>query len=123
MIKHADELRTSSRNKHVIMTEIREIVKAMEQQMVGANRDGRTCIDFKVPKTYMSIGEDVDSIILIVSGVLRELVNGNYDVKIRDLQNSYLFTIRWEAELTTSDRRSILEFMKKHMVSSDERKQ
>jgi hypothetical protein len=115
MIKPARELRTVSRNKRVIMSEIREIVKAMEQQMVGANRDGRSYIDFKVPKTYMSVGEDVDSVILIVSGVLRELVNGDYDVKIRDLNHSYLFTIRWESDITNIDRRDIIKFMKTHM--------
>jgi hypothetical protein len=122
MIKPADELRTVSRNKRVIKTEIREIVKAMEHQMVGANRDGRTSIDFKVPKTYMSVGEDIDSIILIVSGVLKELVDGDYDVKILDLNHSYLFTIRWESELTTIDRRGILKFLGKHMVCEDDKK-
>jgi len=122
MIKPADELRTASRNKRVIKTEIREIVKAMEHQMVGANRDGRTSIDFKVPKIYASVGEDVDSIILIVSGVLRELVDGDYDVKIRDLNHSYLFTIRWEAELTIIDRRDILKFLGTHMIHDDEKK-
>lgn len=120
MIKPANELRTASRNKRVIKTEIREIIKAMEHQMIGANRDGRTSIDFKVPKTYMSVGGDIDSIILIVSGVLRELVDGDYDVKIRDLTHSYLFTIRWEAELNDIDRRDIIKFLGKHMTHGDD---
>jgi hypothetical protein len=117
MIKHADELRSSSRNKSVITSEIRDIIKAMEIQMTSANREGRTYIDFKVPKMFIAVGSDIDSMILIVSGTLRELIEAGYDVKIMDLGHLYIFTIRWESSLSKDDRKDIINFMKKHMVT------
>lgn len=120
MIKHADELRSSSRNKCVITNEIRDIVRAMEMQMASANREGRTFIDFKVPKMFMAVGSDKDSMMLIVSGTLRELVEAEYDVKIRDLGHLYLFTIRWESSLTKEDKKDIIKFMKKYIVVDEE---
>lgn len=120
MIKSADELREGGRNKHVIMSETKEIVKSMEQRMIAANRDGQLFIDFKVPKTYAAIPNDVDSTMLIVTSVLRELVEAKYNVKIVDLECAYLFTIRWGAELTIDDRRDLIMFMKKHMSDDND---
>ena len=51
MIRSADDLRATSRNKNVIRNEMREILKAIEHQMLIINREGRNSVDFKIPKT------------------------------------------------------------------------
>lgn len=120
LIKAADDLRSCARNKRVIAAEVKEVLHAMEVEMVNANKDGRSKIDFHVPKSYSTVGNDVDSIMIIVTQVLRELVDGNYKVKIYDQEHTYLFEIRWTSELTSSDRRDMINFLKKHM--QDEKK-
>ena len=116
MIKTAGELRATSRNKRVIKSEIKEILKAMEQQMEIVNREGRNNMDFKVPKTYLSVGHDTDSVFLIVTGTLEELLNGGYEVKIRDIQHTFLFSIRWDSDITKCDKDRLLGLLKKHMT-------
>lgn len=116
MIKSAGELRSQSRNKQVIRNEMKEILKAMEYQMVVANREGRSYIDFKVPKTYASVGQDVDSVMLIVTGVLKELLDGGYHVQIRDIEHTFIFTIRWEIEMTEEDKKKLINLMQQHMI-------
>jgi len=120
MIKHANELRSTSRNKSVISDEIRDIIRTMGILMSASNREGKSFIDFKVPKLFVSVGNDIDSMILIVSGTLRELIDGGYDVKIRNLEHSYLFTIRWESSLTKNDRKEIINFIKKYTVTDED---
>lgn len=116
MIKTANELRLQSRNKRVVLNEMREILKAMEYQMVIANREGRSYIDFKVPKTYASVGQDTDSMMRIVSGTLKELINAGYHVGIRDMEHTFIFTIRWEIEMTDVEKDALLSLMEEHMV-------
>lgn len=120
LIKAADDLRSCARNKRVIATEVKEILHAMEAEMVNANKDGRSHIDFNVPKSYSTIGNDVDSIMMIVTRVLRELVDADYVVKIYDREYAYLFEIRWSTELTKKTRLEMINFLKKHMDDSKE---
>jgi hypothetical protein len=115
MIKRADDLRSCARNKRVITAEVKEVLHAMEVEMVNANKDGRSKIDFNVPKSYSTIGNDVDSIMVIVTQVLRELIDADYMVKIYDREHTYLFDIRWSTELTSNDRHKMITLLKKHI--------
>ena len=109
MIRSADDLRATSRNKNVIRNEMREILKAIEHQMLIINREGRNSVDFKIPKTYASVGSDADSVMLIVAGVLQELLDANYSVKIIDLEHTFLYSIRWDCEMTSEDKQKLIK--------------
>jgi hypothetical protein len=118
-IKSANDLRVCSRNTQVIKSEVREILKAIEVEAVNANKDGRNAIDFAVPKTYSTIGEDPESILTLVTTIIKELKSAGYKVKLKDINHSWLFTIRWITDLTMRDKRKMLELLKEHMADSD----
>lgn len=120
MIKNANELRSLCRNKREINIIKREILHAIEQKLIETNRDGQSNILFEVPKQYASIGNDPDAIAQIVAGVLGELVDGDYDVKIKPGENVYIFYIRWSAELPTHERQKITKLLRNHMVDDFE---
>jgi hypothetical protein len=120
LIKHADELRKTSRNKLVIRAEAREVLTAMYSEMVNANRDGRNSITFQVPKFYASIGSDESTILIITTTILRELNNADYEVAVSDIKHAYLFDIRWDTELSYTDKKNMTDYMRKHMTGTDD---
>ena len=67
------------------------------------------------------MGSDADSVMLIVAGVLQELLDANYSVKIIDLEHTFLYSIRWDCEMTSEDKQKLINLMKKHMVNSNQK--
>lgn len=120
MIRPAGSLRETSRNKTAINGQVKEILKAMEAQMAIANKEGRNNIEFPVPKQYTAFPNDKDAELLIIATVLRELEAGDYKVKITNLKNdTFLFNIRWIAELTDSERLKMIKLLNEHMTRND----
>ena len=120
MIRPAGSLRETSRNKTAINGQVKEILKAMEAQMAIANKEGRNNIEFPVPKQYTAFPNDKDAELLIIATVLRELTAGDYRVSITNLKNdTYLFDIRWIAELTDAERLRMLKLMAEHMAKKE----
>ena len=116
MISSAGSLRETSRNKTAINGQVKEILKAMEAQMAIANKEGRNNIEFTVPKQYTAFPNDKDAELLITATVLRELKAGDYNVTIANLKNdTYLFNIRWIAELTDTERIRMVKLLTEHM--------
>lgn len=115
MIKHADELRRTSRNKPQIQAEVKDVLGAMYAEMVNANKDGRTSIVFPVPKFYASVGRDPDVILTITTTILQELVNGDYDVSVSELEHAYRFVVKWDVEISVGDKKRMNDLMSKHM--------
>ena len=115
-IRQASELRTTARNKRVVDFEVSEILKAMNSKMLADNRDGHDHIDFHVPKTFTSIGDDPDIVLTIVTTVIRELKKAGYTLAIRDLEHSYLFEVRWLTTLTGRARDDMEALLREHII-------
>lgn len=120
MIRPAGSLRETSRNKTAINGQVKEILKAMEAQMAIANKEGRNNIEFPVPKQYTAFPNDKDAELLIIATVLRELKAGDYKVTITNLKNdTFLFNIRWIAELTDTERVRMIKLLTEHMAREE----
>lgn len=116
MIRSAASLRETSRNKKAINMQVKEILDTMQTKMGEANKEGRTNIEFPVPKQYVAFPNDHDAELMIIAGVLRELKTQDYTVEITDISHSLLFDIRWLADLTTVDRERMVKLLREHMV-------
>ena len=119
-MRSARELREMSRNKKVVDAEVREILMAMQAEMIKMTKEGCNCIIFAVPKTYASIGDDPDTAMVVVTTVLKKLISLGYDVKITDIKHSYDFKIRWIVDITERDRRDMNELIERYTNKDDE---
>jgi hypothetical protein len=116
MIRSAVELQGNGYNKRAINSEVKDVLRSLEAKILRTSKDGGCSIESRVPKIYSSVGTDVDSVIIIVSSILRELVDAGYEVSISDLGSTYLFSISWNVRLSLGERTDITTFMAKHMT-------
>jgi len=119
MIKTAEELRLSSKRLDSINYEVKDVLGAMQVEMVNANKEGRSSIDFQVPKTYSSVGDNENDIKKIATYVLRELIDNGYRVKIYDIGDGpYLYNISWSIKISKAEKQDLNELLDKHIVKS-----
>ena len=115
MIRSAAELQGNGYNKRAINGEVKDVLRSLEAKILRTSKDGGCSIESRVPKIYTSVGGDVDSVMIIISSVLRELVDAGYEVKITDIESTYLFTVSWNVRLSLEERTNIANFMSRHM--------
>ncbi len=114
LIRHANELRKTSRNKQAILAEVKDVLAAMYDNMVEANKEGRNSITIAVPKFFSSVGSDEDTILQITTTILRELVDADYDVTVTPTANTNIFEIRWDTDLSYGDKKSMTDYLRKY---------
>ena len=115
MICAASELQGNGYNQKAIKREARNVLAAMESRFRAASKSGQCSLTYHVPMIYTSIGNDNDSVMLILTTIIKELETAGYTVRVRRRANDYEYSVSWKVKMTKKERSQMLEYMVRHL--------
>ena len=112
MIRSASALNPKEKERKMINRAAKEVLDAIEVDIINATKNNQAAIDFPIPITYAS---QEDCNLLIQEKIVDELIAADYTVKIyRDRQT--LFNISWDGGITDYEKEKIKKKLEKYTV-------
>lgn len=116
----ASQVQKSCANSQILDQQVKTILKTFQAEIIEASKNGLTSLNIDVP-TNFSIGNmnNKTAQTIIYDRLIRELENGEFNVKIMMSTSSVTYCIKWDVETDSGELKQMRDSIASHLIQEE----